>query len=155
MTLLYALVGIAVVVAVAMLAVGRFGELPDAPPDRAPLDVPDGPLEPDDVDAVRFAVGLRGYRMDEVDVVLDRLSADLAARDARISELEQAVAAPGARATAPGAAETAATQTDPVDVVPQVDPGSLPPPPPDWAEEPVLDPLDRRWQPDPDVPPTP
>ena len=88
MTVLFALTGIGVVLAVAMLAVGRLGELAPVAPDRAPLDVPAGPLAPDDVDAVRFAVGLRGYRMDEVDEVLDRLADDLAARDARIAELE-------------------------------------------------------------------
>jgi hypothetical protein len=33
--------------------------------------------------------GLRGYRMDEVDDVLDRLAADIAIRDAHIDELER------------------------------------------------------------------
>lgn len=88
MTVLFALTGIGVVIAVAMLAVGRLGELAPVAPDRAPLDVPPGPLAADDVDAVRFAVGLRGYRMDEVDQVLDRVADDLAVRDARIAELE-------------------------------------------------------------------
>ena len=92
MTVLFALTGIGVVIAVAMLAVGRLGELAPAAPDRAPLDVPPGPLAPDDVDAVRFAVGLRGYRMDEVDDVLDRLAADIAERDARIADLERHIA---------------------------------------------------------------
>ena len=44
----------------------------------------------DDVDQVRFGVAFRGYRMDEVDEVLDRLAErDRADRDARIDELEQ------------------------------------------------------------------
>lgn len=43
---------------------------------------------PDDVDKVRFGLGLRGYRMDQVDQVLDRLRDELSARDARIAELE-------------------------------------------------------------------
>jgi DivIVA domain-containing protein len=38
---------------------------------------------------VRFAIGLRGYRMDQVDDVLDRLGRELAARDDRIAALEQ------------------------------------------------------------------
>lgn len=42
---------------------------------------------PQDVDAVRFGLGLRGYRMDQVDEVLDGLAAALAQRDAQIEEL--------------------------------------------------------------------
>ena len=94
-TFVYALVGIAVVIAVALLAVGRLGELPPPPPDRAPLDLPPTTLDADDVDGVRFAVGLRGYRMDEVDVVLDRVADDLADRDERIRQLEQALISHG------------------------------------------------------------
>ena len=145
MTILFALVGIGVIVAVAMLAVGRLGQLPDAPPDRAPLDVPEGPLEPDDIDAVRFAVGLRGYRMDEVDVVLDRLAGDLATRDARIAELERSAAG------LPPVPVERAPQ-------PQVVPSELPPPAPPVTASPLpartdssdlfRDPLDRRWSPD-------
>ena len=105
-TVVFLLVGIAVVTAVALLAVGRLGELPEVEPDRAPTLLPETRLvESDDVDNVRFAVGLRGYRMDEVDDVLDRLAADIAERDARIAELE-AQAAPAA-----GAATATATGT--------------------------------------------
>jgi DivIVA domain-containing protein len=46
----------------------------------------------EDVDALRFSLGLRGYRMDEVDLVLDRLRDELAARDLRIAELEASMA---------------------------------------------------------------
>ena len=108
MTVLFALTGIGVVIAVAMLAVGRLGELAPVAPDRAPLDVPPGPLAPDDVDAVRFAVGLRGYRMDEVDEVLDRVADDLAVRDARIAELEARLGAGPAPSPSPAAADPAA-----------------------------------------------
>ena len=41
------------------------------------------------MDALRFTVALRGYRMDEVDAVLDRLVGEIEVRDARIAELEQ------------------------------------------------------------------
>nr|WP_228720881.1 DivIVA domain-containing protein [Arthrobacter sp. 260] len=49
------------------------------------------PDEPDaaDVGAIRFAPALRGYRMDQVDEVLDRLAAALEERDATIAELRQ------------------------------------------------------------------
>jgi DivIVA domain-containing protein len=42
---------------------------------------------PSDVDQLRFAVGLRGYRMDQVDQVLDELRDQIAAKDRKISEL--------------------------------------------------------------------
>ena len=38
---------------------------------------------------------MRGYRMDEVDDVLDRLAAEVQVRDARIDELETRLAARG------------------------------------------------------------
>ncbi|MFN8167811.1 MAG: DivIVA domain-containing protein [Candidatus Nanopelagicales bacterium] len=96
MTLAFVLAGIAVIAAVALLAVGRLGELPEAEPDRAPLALPeDRPLDREDVDSVRFAVGVRGYRMDEVDDVLDRLAVEVAERDARIDELEARLASRG------------------------------------------------------------
>jgi DivIVA domain-containing protein len=80
--------------AVAVVAAGRGGRL--TPPagaaahDRAPLALP-GPAEPvgpEDVAQLRFALAFRGYRMDEVDLAMDRLGAELAERDARIAELE-------------------------------------------------------------------
>ena len=36
---------------------------------------------PSDLDRLRFAIGLRGYRMDQVDQVLDELRDQMAARD--------------------------------------------------------------------------
>ena len=96
MTLVFMLAGIVVIVVVGLLAVGRLGELPEAEVDRAPLALPeDRPLGRDDVDHVRFAVGVRGYRMDEVDDVLDRLAAEVDSRDVRISDLEARLAARG------------------------------------------------------------
>ena len=44
---------------------------------------------PADVDHVRFALGLRGYRMDQVDQVLDDLRDQLAARNAEIESLRE------------------------------------------------------------------
>jgi DivIVA domain-containing protein len=42
---------------------------------------------PADVDQVRFSLGLRGYRMDQVDQVLDELRDQLAGKDAELAEL--------------------------------------------------------------------
>ena len=40
-----------------------------------------------DIDRLRFAVGLRGYRMDQVDQVLDDLREQIIAKDQRIEAL--------------------------------------------------------------------
>ncbi|WP_176582881.1 DivIVA domain-containing protein [Streptomyces marincola] len=82
------------------------GGLADAEPDRLDDPLPlDRPVVPADVVRVRLPVAPRGYRMAEVDDVLDRLAAELAERDARITELETALA--GAGASAGAAAEAA------------------------------------------------
>ncbi len=44
-------------------------------------------LQPEDVDAVRLPVALRGYRFAETDLLLDRLAGELRARDAEIAWL--------------------------------------------------------------------
>jgi DivIVA domain-containing protein len=89
--------GMAVVVgAAALVALGGGGSMPEAAPDRFAAQIPqDRPLGRTDLDELRLPMALRGYRMDEVDDILDRLGAELALRDARIAELEAAVA--GAR----------------------------------------------------------
>jgi DivIVA domain-containing protein len=90
---------VAVVAAVALAVLGDGGVLPEAVPDRADTGLPDDrPLRRADIDEARLPVALRGYRMGEVDDVLDRLAAELAERDARIAELEAALE--GARASA-------------------------------------------------------
>ncbi|MEW2530893.1 DivIVA domain-containing protein [Streptomyces sp. NPDC047071] len=101
---LFLVVALVVVVAAVTLAVlggSEGGALPDVPPERFadPLP-PDRPLRRADVEAVRFPMTVRGYRMVDVDEALDRLGAELAERDARIAELETALA--GAQATAVG-----------------------------------------------------
>jgi DivIVA domain-containing protein len=48
-----------------------------------------------DLAEVRFTVALRGYRMEQVDLVLDDTRAALSERDARIVELQRVVAALG------------------------------------------------------------
>jgi DivIVA domain-containing protein len=61
----------------------------DAAQDLPDLGLPAGSLEPQDVADVRFSMAPRGYRMSEVDVVLERLAAELADRDRRLAELLQ------------------------------------------------------------------
>lgn len=80
---------VALLAAVGWLAVGGGGHMSEPIRDRPDLALPaQGPLARGDVDRVRFSVGARGYRMDEVDDVLDRLAREIEAREARIAELE-------------------------------------------------------------------
>jgi DivIVA domain-containing protein len=75
-----------VVFGVAAVAAGHGGTLaPADPPSVPPLR--EGPVDAAALAAVQFPVVVRGYRMDAVDAVLDRLGTELAERDARIAEL--------------------------------------------------------------------
>ncbi|MEV3871247.1 DivIVA domain-containing protein [Streptomyces sp. NPDC049906] len=95
--LLLALVVVVGAVTLAVVGGGEGGPLSSVPPERyaEPLP-PDRPVRRADVDALRFPLALRGYRMAEVDEALGRLGAELSERDARIQELEARLA--GARA---------------------------------------------------------
>ncbi|MEU4654376.1 DivIVA domain-containing protein [Streptomyces sp. NPDC023723] len=99
---LFLVVALAVVVAAVTLAVvggGDSGPLPDAAPERLVDPLPaERPVNRADVERLRFPLTVRGYRMADVDDALGRLGAELAERDARIAELESALA--GARAAA-------------------------------------------------------
>ena len=87
--------------AVAVVASGRWGGMAEAYDDRPDMRVPaDRQLGADDIESSRFAVGVRGYRMDEVDSLLERVAREVAERDRRIAALERAVH-PGAE-TPPG-----------------------------------------------------
>ncbi|WP_374207653.1 DivIVA domain-containing protein [Streptomyces sp. XM4193] len=94
----------AVTLAVSGSGVGRGGDrvvggLADPVPERLAGDLPpDRPVARTDIDSLRLPLALRGYRMEEVDDALDRLGAELSERDARIAELEAALA--GAQADA-------------------------------------------------------
>jgi DivIVA domain-containing protein len=106
----FLVVALAVVVAAVTLAVvggGESGALPEAAPERFAEPLPqERPVRRGDVEALRFPVAVRGYRMAEVDDALGRLGAELAERDARIADLESALA--GARARALGRLRDAA-----------------------------------------------
>jgi DivIVA domain-containing protein len=102
MTIFLVLIAILAVGATAFFAVGREwqgrGQAPprDQPtlsglveptPNLPPVLLPDRPA-PSDIARIRFSLGLRGYRMDQVEEVLDRLAAALAERDALIEALQ-------------------------------------------------------------------
>ncbi|CAA9442854.1 MAG: hypothetical protein AVDCRST_MAG66-4140 [uncultured Pseudonocardia sp.] len=108
--LIYLLVVVVVAAAffgIAALVFGRGEELPPLPPDATPTRLPARAIGAHHVRALRFPLALRGYRMTEVDWVLDRLAGELARVEAeraelvaRIAELE-ATAAPRPDAAAP------------------------------------------------------
>lgn len=67
---------------------GRGETLAPAPRDSTPVVLPgDRPPDAADIEALRFSVVLRGYRMLEVDWVLDQLSEGLREKDRQIAAL--------------------------------------------------------------------
>jgi DivIVA domain-containing protein len=79
---------LAVIGGIAVVAAGGGGALAPSEPERGPRGgLPDGELDRSAIDRLRFTLAFRGYRMDEVDDVLDRLGRELEQRDLRIAEL--------------------------------------------------------------------
>lgn len=106
MDLFLLLVAVALVGGVAAVALGRVRGGLDAPTTSRPYrPLPEHGIEPEDVDAVRFSLGLRGYRMDEVDAVLTRLAVALSDRDDEIRTLRKRLAVAHAEADAQRPAE--------------------------------------------------
>lgn len=78
MTWFFAFLIVAVMGVVAVVASGRGGSMAETYDDRPDSRVQaDGPLTAADLRSVRFSTAFRGYRMSEVDALLDRLAAEL------------------------------------------------------------------------------
>lgn len=129
MTWFLGLLAVVVLGIAAVLAAGRGGGMSHAYRDRPDVAVPaDRALTGDDVRRLRFSQSLRGYRMDEVDGLLDLLAAQLdraadpaGADPAGTSAPEAAGAGTGA---APGSS-VAGTEADAdVDVEAEADTGA-------------------------------
>ncbi len=94
------LIGVAVLLlgGFAALAAGRLGYDPLADPVQSQRDpgLPEN-FTASDVRSVRFDTSLRGYRMDQVDRVLDRLEERLSQLDAQLREQRGDAAPPPAR----------------------------------------------------------
>lgn len=92
MGLVFLAAGVAVITVTVLLATGRWREsLPEATSTMVLQGVPDvpvGDLPPTALDDVRIDQAWRGYRMDEVDALVERLGAEIAVRDERIARLE-------------------------------------------------------------------
>jgi DivIVA domain-containing protein len=72
---------LAVLLAVGLFAAGRLDGMSEAVPD-VPPGLPDGPVTPEGLRRVRLPVTLRGYRMADVDELIERAAAELAAERA-------------------------------------------------------------------------
>lgn len=78
MTWFFAFLIVAVMGVVAVVASGRGGSMAETYDDRPDSRVQaDGPLTAADLRGVRFSTAFRGYRMSEVDTLLDRLAAEM------------------------------------------------------------------------------
>ena len=84
MTWVFAILAVLALGGVAVVAAGRGAPLAPAYDDRPDAVVPtDGPLSGDDLRRVRFSLAFRGYRMSEVDALLDRLAREREAAEER------------------------------------------------------------------------
>ena len=81
----------------ASVLMGRGETQPPAELDRSPLELPDDrPVLGDDIRAVQMSVAFRGYRMTEVDWLLDQFAQVLDERDAEITALRAQLHPPAA-----------------------------------------------------------
>lgn len=70
--------------AIALLAAGKGTPMKEVYDDRPDLDLPaSGPVRSVDLRRVRFSLAFRGYRMSEVDSLLDRLATQLESSEGR------------------------------------------------------------------------
>jgi DivIVA domain-containing protein len=83
-----AVIAVAALGVAAMAAAGGMGHMSKDPVhDTYRQDLPDRPLNSEDIRSLRFGVTLRGYAMAQVDDVLERLAREIAEKDATIATL--------------------------------------------------------------------
>ena len=72
----------------ASVLMGRGETQPPAELDRSPVELPDDrPVTADDVRVLRISAAFRGYRMSEIDWLIDQFALVLEERDAEIAAL--------------------------------------------------------------------
>lgn len=71
------MVAVAILGLAAVVAAGRLGEMPGTVTDTPQPHVPSGTLTGEDLRGLRFAVVTRGYSMQQVDELIDRLAGQL------------------------------------------------------------------------------
>jgi DivIVA domain-containing protein len=110
--LILGVLGLVIAVAAGSIS-GGLGDAAKSTPDPAPRD---GPVTARDLEQVRFAPALRGYRIDQVEALLDRLRDQLAQGEAGQREAEQRAAQPPAVEQPP--ADLAPADQAPADLAP-------------------------------------
>ncbi|MEI6624109.1 MAG: DivIVA domain-containing protein [Actinomycetes bacterium] len=103
MTLLLMAVLLTGICFTALVAVGRFGQMPEATRDRVPPILPAAPLDSEQLTRVRFSIVARGYRMSEVDEVLALVGLELDANQQKVAELTDQVSELNGQLSASGA----------------------------------------------------
>jgi hypothetical protein len=84
-----AVVAVAVLFGLAVLVLPRGEQIAPPVSDHRPwAELPDEPLQAEDLVEVRLPVTLRGYRFAETDLLIDRLGDELRRRDAEIARLQ-------------------------------------------------------------------
>jgi DivIVA domain-containing protein len=78
----------AVVFLLASILFGRGEELPALPQGASPTRLPESGVTAEDLRTVRFQQVVRGYKMSEVDWVLERVGEELEELRGRLAELE-------------------------------------------------------------------
>jgi DivIVA domain-containing protein len=103
----------------ASLLLGRGETQPPAELERSPVELPEGrDVVGDDVRALRISVAVRGYRMTEVDWLLDQFAQVLDERDTQIAALQAQLPRPApepAGRRRDGDTDSAGTAGPPVD----------------------------------------
>src|SRR4051794_5812143 len=96
----------------ASVLLGRGETQPPAELDHSPVELPDDrPVTADDVRGLRISVAFRGYRMSEIDWLLEQLAGALDERDAEIAALRARL---GERPPEPDAPAEPADEEPPV-----------------------------------------
>ncbi len=96
MAIALVVLAMAIVAAAAAFGASTRGRMSSADPDVPPVALPEDRWTIGaDLDRTRFGVGMRGYRMGQVDEVLDRVSRDLVQRDDYIADLADALTRAG------------------------------------------------------------
>jgi DivIVA domain-containing protein len=97
----------------ASMLLGRGETQPPAELDRSPVELPDDrPVAGADVRALRISVAFRGYRMAEVDWLLEQLARTLDERDATIAALRGGASTRDGDATDPEGTPVVAPAAD-------------------------------------------
>lgn len=87
-TWVFVVLAVIVILGALLILAGRADAGMSDPDSAVPPTLGDGPIDARAVETLRFRVGLRGYRMDDVDAAMAAMAAELRRRDAAASAAE-------------------------------------------------------------------